>query len=286
MSPEFRKGLLFVLLGASILFLLSVASGGRELTVYFLDVGQGDAAYIEFPCGGNMLIDGGEIRQGNTDIPRFLRGKNVRRIDAVVLSHAHSDHAGGLLEVLEEFRAGILIEPGYPHTTEVYLSLLELAEEKDIPYAAVSRGDSLHGYGDAEISCLNPSQVFHENESPVNNNSVVMSLEYGDISFLFTGDIEKDAENELVSIYGDSLESDVLKVPHHGSGGSSTSGFLESVKPVVAVISAGAGNPFGHPHDRVVESYRSLGTEVYRTDTGGAVIVSTDGENLRVRRGN
>lgn len=285
MNKKFRKGFLFLLLGLSVWFLFHAASGSRELTVYFLDVGQGDAAFIVFPCGGNMLVDAGDSRQGNTDIAAFLRSIGIRKIDAVVLSHAHLDHAGGLADILSRFPVGVFIEPGHPHTTDIYINLLEQIMEKDIDYVNASRGDSLEGFGDAEISFLSPPEVFYGGESLLNNNSLVMLIAYKDVRFLFTGDIESCAESDLVRLYGERLSSHVLKVPHHGSGSSSTSDFVQAVSPVIAVVSAGAGNRFGHPHSSVIRRYEEAGAEVFRTDADGAVIVRTDGRGIRVGPG-
>ncbi len=285
MRNRLRKYLLFALLGLSAWFLFFAVTGSRVLTVYFLDVGQGDAALIRFPCGKNMLIDAGEARQSNTDLVNFLRGAGVRRIDAVVLTHAHSDHAGGLPKILERFPVGVFIEPGHPHTTDLYINLLELVTEKGIPYKNVSRGDALGGFGEVEISFLNPPGVFYSGESALNNNSIVMLLRYKEVTFLFTGDIERQAESELVRIYEGYMSARVLKVPHHGSGTSSSPGFVEAVSPAAAVISAGRDNMFGHPHSSVVERYKAAGTDVLRTDVDGTVEISTDGSRLRVRTG-
>ncbi len=283
MQNKYRKYFFFVLLGFSVWFFIRAAAGGGELKAYFLDVGQGDSIFIVFPCGKNMLIDGGDPRQINTDLTGFLRRRGVRRIDAAVLTHAHADHAGGLLEVLEKFPAGMFIEPGYNHTTDLYLNLLELALRKDIAYQNVSRGDTLKGFGGVEITFFNPPRDFYADESPLNNNSIVIHMRYGDVKFLFTGDIERRAEADLVRIYGKSLSSHILKAPHHGSGSSSTPAFLKAVTPAVAVISAGEGNSFGHPHPSVVSRYLSAGAELYRTDIDGTVVVKTDGKKITVK---
>lgn len=278
---RFRKFLLFALLGASVWFLLHAVSQGRILTVYFLDVGQGDAAFIIFPCGRNMLVDAGDARQNNTDIPNFLRTLGVRGIDAVVLSHAHADHAGGLKRILREFPAGVFIEPGHEHTTDVYLNLLEFVLQEGIPYQRASRGDSVEGFKNVEINFLGPPDNFYGGESVLNNNSAVMLVTYGQSAFLFTGDIERRAENDIVRIYGNSIASDVLKVPHHGSASSSTPDFISAVNPDIAVISSGRDNPFGHPHPSVIERLESSGARVLRTDADGTIRVRTDGRWIR-----
>jgi competence protein ComEC len=282
MRSKAGKYLLTAVLALSVVFLIWSYAGNRELTVYFLDVGQGDSAFIRFPSGKSILIDGGESEGRDSAVMSFLRKKGVRKIDAVILSHAHSDHAGGLLRVLEDIPVGIFIEPGAAHTSDIYINLLDLAAAKNIPYLNVSRGDVLKGFGEAEIIFLNPPESFYRDESPLNNNSIVMRLEYGVVSFLFTGDIEKKAEEELVAVYGDSLASVVLKAPHHGSGSSNTAGFISAVGPAVAVISAGIGNDFGHPHRSVLKRYGDAGIKILRTDENGTVVIKTDGKRLSV----
>lgn len=280
-----RKYCLLALLGAAAWFLFQSVAGSGILTVYFLDVGQGDAVFISFPCGRNMLVDGGDRRQTNTDIVHFLRRRGVRKIDAVVLSHAHADHAGGLTRVLRNFPAGIFLEPGHEHTTEVYLSLLEFILQQEIPYRKISRGDSLEGFKNVEVDFLNPPGDFYPGGSALNNNSAVMLVTYGNVAFLFTGDIETMAEADLAAVYGKALSSDVLKVPHHGSASSSTPDFISAVSPDIAVISSGADNPFGHPHQSVVERLESSGARVFRTDTDGTVEIRTNGRWVRARTG-
>ena len=281
-----RKKLLVVCLLAAVLSIVVILENhrGKYLRAYFLDVGQGDAAFIIFPCGRNMLVDGGDLRQDRTDIVRFLQKLRVRRIDTVVLSHPHSDHLGGLLRVLEHFPVSLVIDSGYPHTTDIYINFLEMVDRKDIPYQTAVRGNVLEGYRDVFIDFLNPPRTLYEGGSAVNNNSVAFIIRYKRTRFLFTGDIENEAEGELVRVFGDNLRSDVLKVPHHGSRTSSTAEFLKAASPAVAVIQVGENNRYGHPHLTVFERYESIGTRIFRTDTDGTVMVSTDGKKITVKK--
>lgn len=252
------------------------------LKVIFFDVGQGDSALILFPRGGNILIDGGEKGQGKRVILPYLRKRGIRKLDTVILTHAHSDHVGGLIEILKNLQVELVVDSGYPHTTDIYMEFLELVEEKNIPYKMVRRGQKLTGYTGAEIEFLNPPRPFHEGRgSDINNSSVVVKLTYGEVQFLFCADIEEEIEKDLLNSYGSKLRSSVLKVPHHGSKTSSSLEFIVEVNPDIAVISVGRNNRFGHPDSANIMKYKRTGVRIYRTDINGAITISTDGKSVR-----
>ena len=251
------------------------------MRVIFFDVGQGDAILVLFPQGGNMLIDGGEPIQGKKVILPYLRKRGIGRIDTVVLTHAHSDHVGGLVEILKVLPVGLVVESGFPHTTDLYMEFLEIVHEKNIPYVKVSRGQELTGFSGVKVKFLNPPGTFLEGRGAViNNNSVVLKLCYGETKFLLCADIEREAEKELLRC---DLAAAVIKVPHHGSRTSSTLEFIEKVNPEVAIISVGRRNRFGHPYSTTIEKYGAVGSKVYRTDVDGAIIVSADGRSCKIR---
>ena len=275
--------LIILLLLVCVLIWAAVWQKPCILKVIFFDVGQGDSALILFPRGGNILIDGGERGQGKRVILPYLRKKGIRKLNTVVLTHAHSDHVGGLIEILRNLRVGLVIDSGYPHTTDIYMEFLELVEEKNIPYRMVHRGQELTGYTGAEIEFLNPPRPFYEGRgSDINNSSVVVKLTYGEVQFLFCADIEEEIERALLNYYGSKLESSVLKVPHHGSKTSSSLEFIMEVNPDTAVISVGRNNRFGHPDSANLMKYKRADIRIYRTDINGAITISTDGKSVWV----
>jgi competence protein ComEC len=259
------------------------------LSVLFFDVGQGDACLVRFPNGRTMLVDGGERRIGRDcgqDVLNpYFRRIGQDRLDLVVLTHADNDHVGGLPAVLEIFPVKLVLDSGARHHSATYLRFLALAGAPDVSYRVVVAGDELHIDPDVAVQVLHPAGEFVAADGHaamgLNNASVVLRLQYGQVSFLLSGDIESEAEEFLVR-HGRLKPAAVLKVPHHGSISSTTVTFLAAVKPRVAVISAGRENKFGHPHEEVLRRLRNRGTLIYRTDRHGAVMAETDGRTLRL----
>jgi competence protein ComEC len=202
----------------------------------------------------------------------------------MVLTHPDNDHLGGLLNVLSNFEVGRVLESGQKHNSPGYEKFLAIIERRGIPYHLVGDGSCIRVGPDIKIEVLHPKELlFYATQGETsNNNSTVMRLSYGEVSFLFTGDIEQPAEEELCN-YGIQLHSTIIKVPHHGGPTSSSTKFLELVKPECAVISVGARNPFGHPSPETLKRYEILNTKIYRTDRDGAVIITADEKGFRVR---
>ncbi len=288
--PGARKLVLFTLLIAANAAAWSAALGRRQVEICFLDVGQGDAAFLRFPNGRSMLVDGGSrsfgFDYGKRVLLPFLKARNVRSIDAMVVSHPHLDHIGGLVTVLEELEVRHLLDAGQSCDSWAALRLRELAVEKGTRYHRVAAGDSIAGLGGAGILVLHPTAEFVDAEggSPhgLNNGSVVLRLSYGGHRFLFTGDAERAADLALAR-WEERLRADVLKVGHHGSDTSTHPALLARVAPGLAVISAGEFNKFGHPAPGILERLGSRGITVLRTDRRGAAIVTSDGSRLRWR---
>lgn len=303
--PRWRRGGVgWTTLFASGLIAILIFSGGgaaaarlREptLTVAVLDVGQGDAIVVRGPTGRTMLVDGGgEVEVGGrppredigirTLVPA-LRRMGVRRVNVVLLSHAHEDHVGGLGAVLENFSVDLVIDPGVPHPSPSYVRFLDLVRRRRIPYALGRQGQRIDLGDGAVAEILWPPEGRQEPDRPtedlVNSRSIVARLSYGAVSVLLTGDIEAETETALLRS-GVRLDSTVLKVAHHGSRTSTTPEFVEAVRPSAAVISVGAGNLFGHPHLRTLWTLRARGVRLYRTDRDGAVFLRTDGRRLVV----
>ncbi|ABN57640.1 MULTISPECIES: MBL fold metallo-hydrolase [Methanoculleus] len=250
-----------------------------DLVVHFIDVGQGDSILIEFR-DKTMLIDAGERGMGERVIA-YLDERNVETLDVVVATHAHSDHIGGLSDVISAYPVGRFVDAAQPHPTATYENLLVLVEDLGIPYTAAERGQSVALDPDLEILILNPGA---EPLGDINEDSVVLMVTYGEISYLFTGDAGTPAEESMAEA-GLDLDADVLKVGHHASRYASSAEFLSSVSPAISVIEVGEGNDYGHPHEEAVERLEATGSRIYRTDLDGTVIVATDGTALTVAAG-
>ncbi len=285
---RFAAGSLAVLSAAAIWIALEpwtlVASrGDGRLHVTFLDVGQGDAAFVRFPRGAAMLIDAGGSGSTGYDIgdrvvAPVLREAGVRRLDALLLTHGDADHAGGAAAIVREFRP-IDVWEGIPVPRLPLLARLRrLTAERRGRWTSVQRNDSTL-IDDVRVSVHHPEFADWERQEPRNDDSVVVEIRWRDVSFVMTGDIGQETERALASRF-DAAPLRILKVPHHGSLTSSTEGFIRGLRPQVAVISAGRGNPFGHPAPAVVQRYESTGAVVLRTDRDGAVWLDTDGYTL------
>ncbi|PKL56203.1 MAG: MBL fold metallo-hydrolase [Methanomicrobiales archaeon HGW-Methanomicrobiales-6] len=250
-----------------------------DLVVHFIDVGQGDSILIEFR-DKTMLIDAGERGMGERVIA-YLEERNVEQLDVVVATHAHSDHIGGLADVISAFPVGRFVDAAQPHPTATYENLLVLVEDLEIPYTAAERGQTVALDPDLEILILNPAS---QPLGDVNEDSVILKMTYGEISYLLTGDAGDPAEESMIEA-GLDLDADVLKVGHHASRYASSAEFLSAVSPAISVIPVGEGNDYGHPHEEAVERLEATGSRIYRTDLDGTVIVATDGTALTVAAG-
>ncbi|MFZ5925719.1 MAG: ComEC/Rec2 family competence protein [Bacillota bacterium] len=249
-----------------------------ELVVHFIDVGQGDSILVQTPSGKTMLIDGGPV-EASERLLSYLKTSGVERIDVLVATHPHADHIGGLQEVLRTFPVGLVVDPGKVHTTATYERFLTLVDQKDIPFRLGRAGDEITLDSELEVDVLNPAEPLPES---VNDCSVVIKISYGKVSFLLTADVEKEAENAMLG-RGADLQATVLKVAHHGSRSSSSPWFLKKVKPRVAVIQAGSGNPYGHPHRITILNLQDYTDKIYRTDRSGSIVVASDGHTFTVK---
>ena len=257
-----------------------IASGlSGDLVVHFIDVGQGDSILLEFR-DKTMLIDAGERGMGERVIA-YLDERNVEKLDVVVATHAHSDHIGGLGSVVSAYPVGRFVDAAQPHSTATYENLLVLIEEKGIPYTAAERGQTIALDPDLEILVLNPTP---QPIGDINEDSVVLMVTYGEISYLFMSDAGNPAEESMMEA-GLDLDADVLKVGHHASRYASSAEFLAAVSPAISVIPVGEGNDYGHPHEEAVERIEATGSRIYRTDLDGTIIVATDGRALTVAAG-
>ncbi len=259
--------------------------------ISFIDVGQGDCALIELSSGKNILIDGGGTYDNRFDVGRrvvapFLWNKGVRDLDLMVLSHPHPDHMNGLVFLANKFNVSELWENGEDTELDAYHDLKSVIKEKDIPRKIMEAG-SAERIGEANIRVLHPARGFSERSKKAyineNNRSLVIRIELDRNVLLFPGDIEAGAEARLVREFGQNLKCDLLKVPHHGSKSSSAENFVSMVRPAIAVVTVGKGNPYRQPSEDVIARYKKHGTRVYRTDRDGAIIVTGEKDKLKVQ---
>ena len=250
-------------------------SNGDMLIAHFIDVGQGDANFIELPTGEVMLIDAGTSGYAD-DIIEYIEDLGYTDIDYVVATHPHADHIGGMAEVIETFDVGSIYMPKAVSTSKTYENLLETIQDKGLSIHTGKEGVEIYNSDDLSMEMLAPVSSSYSN---LNNYSIVLKITYGDVSFLYTGDAEEESLSEITM----DLSADVLKVGHHGSDTSTTKEFLESVRPSYAVISVGEGNSYGHPADSTIELLQGYTNHIYRTDLNGTVVISSDGVNIDVK---
>jgi competence protein ComEC len=283
-----------VLIGAWFTWPWLLPEGRGQLAVTFLDVGHGDASLIRFPRGRAMLIDGGGSYRDDFDVGErvvapFLWSQGMRRVDYVVATHPHPDHAKGLGFILRDFQVQQFWDNGTQPSMPWYDKLRQAAIAQHIYRDVVVSGPTAVAIDGVALELLHPTPTFQPQkqrrgsgeDTGENNRSLVLKLTYGSVSILFTGDIEQEAERFLLQS-GHSLSATVLKVPHHGSRTSSSPPFVRAVGPSVAVFSVQRDSRFGHPHRAVLDRYTTLGAHIFRTDEHGAITVRTDGRSVWV----
>ena len=255
------------------------------LRVYFLNVGQGDAIYIRTPDEQDILIDGGPDASVLAELGKVMPFWD-RQIDVMILTHPHSDHVAGLVEVLRRFEVKQIYYTGVLHTAPDYLAWLQEIKNKNVLMNIVQDFFELKLSEDIKLQFLFPTtSLVNQKMTELNNSSIVTRLVDGDTEFLFTGDAEVEVEEALLKKYcaldqACSLASDVIKVGHHGSTSSSSEEFLKAVNPDYAVITVGLDNAFGHPHLRTLKRLERLNVPILRTDERGMIELSTDGKDL------
>ena len=288
--PRWLAGICAVLWAATALAAAPLPRPERgKLTVYFLDVGQGDAALIVSPTGKSILVDGGPPESAAATVRR-IRAVTSGPLDLIVLSHAHRDHLGGLPLILEEIGAARFMDPGVDHPTTAYRDLLTLLAARKVEYVeptAPADGSRLSfGIGGgARIEVLWPRQpvepLLRGTASDVNANSIAMRASFGSTSFLFAGDMSSETEAELLR-GASPVASTVLKVAHHGSADSSQPAFLSRVAARAAVISCGIHNEYGHPHPTTLRHLVDSGARILRTDQLGDIRAVSDGAAVEI----
>ena len=277
--------------GADMSYWLVKTHWNRTLRITAVDVGQGDCALVEFPHGKRALIDGGGFYDDSFDVGKnvvapFLWKKKIQKIDFLVLSHPDPDHLNGLKFIARTFGVEELWDSGQKRNSRSFGELMGIMRDQGIRRMSLFREDSPQTIHGVVVQPLHPPRGACQTDrvSPrctTNNRSLVLRIIFGGQTFLFTGDIEKEAEAEMVA-WATDLESRVIKVPHHGSLTSSTIPFLQKVRPEIAVISAGQRGLNRPSSQRVLDRYERLGCRIFRTDRHGAVTMETDGDWLRI----
>ncbi len=255
------------------------ASGDKLLVAEFLDVDQADCELFFLPDGKILLIDAGDRGDGD-EIVDYLKAKSIEKIDYLIATHPHADHIGGMSDVVNSFEIGQIFAPKVASddvpTSKTYEEFIASVKNKGMKLSRAKPGTTLFEGQDYKAECFAPNS---DDYDELNDYSVAVKLSYGIHSFLLTGDAEALSEREMINA-GFNLDSDVLKVGHHGSDSSSSDAFLRAVTPKYAVISCGEDNDYGHPHTETVNAFKRLhGLEkTLRTDIDKTVIFTADGK--------
>lgn len=247
-----------------------------DLTVHFIDVGQADCALIEYQ-GEFLLIDGGNREDGQL-VVSYLEQQGVQELEAVICTHAHEDHVGGLPSVLAVYPTAAVYAPTKTYSSKIFDKFLYYTDQQGLEVTIPVPGDEI-SLGEVTGTFLGPVQSYAD----TNNTSLVLRLEFGNTSFLFTGDMETDAESDMLNYWGDEnslFACDVLKVGHHGSNTSSGYRLLNAVDADYGVISVGAGNSYGHPHAEPLERFAQADMTILRTDELGHILAHSDGNTV------
>lgn len=246
----------------------------KKFTFAMLDVGQGDALFIESPSGVQVLIDGGPPRKILGSLKRVMSPFD-RSIDAIIVTNPDQDHIGGFSDILKFYKVGKVFEPGTWNDTKTYKDLEQEIENQKIPNILAKRGMRLDLGGGTVLDILFPNQDV--TDWPTNDGSIVMKLTYGDLSFMLTGDATVKTEKIILEENSSKvLQSDVLKLGHHGSRTSTSKEFLEAVSPQDALVSVGAKNKYGHPHQEILNTLNEFQVKIFRTDLSGTIIIKCD----------
>jgi competence protein ComEC len=257
-----------------LLFRLDFENSNRGLTFAVLDIGQGDALLIESPTGTQIMFDAGPARKILGPLMRVVSPLD-KTIDAVVITNPDADHIGGFLDVLKNYKVGLVLEPGTLTDTKTYQNLKAEIKKQNIPDILAKKGMRLDLGGDVFIDILFPDRDV--SFWSTNDGSVVARLVYGDTSIMLTGDASAKTEKIILENNPKpNLASTILKVGHHGSRSSTSLSFAKAVSPFYALISDGKDNKYGHPHKETLDTLSQIGAKIFRTDLLGSVIMKCD----------
>ena len=245
---------------------------GDTLRVNYIDVGQGDSIFIQLPNKETMLIDAGEAYEVDNVI-NYLNNLGIKKIDYVVGTHPHTDHIGGLEEVINTFDVGAIYMPKVSSNSKTFEDLLTTISNKGLKVKTAKSGVVVLSEDNLKLEFIAPNS---DNYSNLNNYSAVLKLTYLGNTFLFMGDAETLSEDEITS----DVDADVIKVGHHGSDSSSSVEFVKKVSPEYAIIMVGEDNSYNHPYQSIIDRYESVGAKVLRTDLDGNIVCDSDGVDV------
>ena len=243
-----------------------------HLRVNYIDVGQGDSIFVELPNNQAMLIDAGESYMGDR-VVNYIKNIGIKKIDYIVGTHPHTDHIGGLEQVINSFDVGTIYLPKVVSNTKTYEDLLNTISNKGLSVTNARNGVYVIDEDNLKIEFVAPNSDSYDN---LNNYSAIVKLTYYNTSFLFMGDAETLSENEIKT----NVSSDVIKVGHHGSDSSSSLEFVKKVNPSYAIIMVGESNSYNHPYQSIIDRYQSIGSKVLRTDLDGNISCDSDGNKV------
>ncbi|PMC82617.1 ComEC/Rec2 family competence protein [Anaerococcus hydrogenalis] len=275
------KNILIIFLSLIFIFLLINTKEDKghknlqELEINYIDVGQGNAVLIK-SNDKTLLIDGGN-RSNSSYYYNFIKNKNVKKIDYMIASHYDEDHIAGLISILENYEVSNVLCPNYKKDTKIYKSFKKSLKKSNANIVYPKKGDEFN-ISDANIQILWPNEY---KKGVDNDNSIVVKLRYGNMSFLFPADASTNVEDQLI-YSGFNLKSDVLMLGHHGSKYSTSKQFLKEVDPKLAVISVGKNNRYGHPSSRVLKILNDKNIKILRTDKDGDISIKCDGKKIKI----
>lgn len=271
-----------LLIGAVLIWYAIAASDrGGVLTFAMLDIGQGDAIFIESPSGNQILFDGGPNRSVLRELGKVMPFFD-RSIDMLVVTNPDKDHFSGFIDVLSSYKVSIIVEPGTVGASGEYSLLEQRVKQEGAKHVLARRGQTIDIGGGAFIEILFPDR--DASGMGTNDGSIIAKLIYGRTSFLLTGDTTEAVEEYLSKLDGKRLDVDVLKIGHHGSRTSTSAAILGFASPAYALISAGKDNSYGHPHKEVLDRLNEFEVETLGTYEQGTIILESDGETVRIKK--
>jgi len=252
----------------------------NNIVTHFIDVGQGDCILIQVN-NKNLLIDSG-TSDSKEKVIKYLKNNNIKKLDYVVATHPHDDHIGGMSSIIKTFKIGDFYAPKATSSTEAFQDMIRALKGKNLKINVAKPNISLDLGPNTTCIILSPNKTYYKD---TNNYSCVVKVAYKASSYLFTGDIENLAEQELLDS-GCDLKAQILKIAHHGSNSSTSEAFLNKVSPKIAVISCGAYNSYGHPNKETLEKLKNSSCTIYRTDLDKNIVLISDGVSINKFQGN
>lgn len=246
-----------------------------KMIVYYLDVGQGDSALIQVN-NKNLLIDSGP-KSDKKKLLNYLSKININKLDYIIATHPHEDHIGNMSEIIDNYNVLNFYAPKVESTTKTFEQMIDSLKAKNLKINVIKKGTNSINLGEnTKVTVFSPTKDYYED---LNNYSPIIKIQYGETSFLFTGDAQKDIEKEMIAS-NENISADVLKVGHHGSSTSTTKEFLNKVRPCIGVISVGTDNSYNHPNTDTLKRLKDNNIKVYRTDKDSLIILSSDGSTI------